>query len=118
MKNITGHPLLTEEAGDLDGPVLAAHADLAARVLELEGHVWSGLTLGTARTAIVMQVNRQVRKELEPEVFLAASWGRGQRNKSYADAAREVVDPTAKALANQLLDSRGLRYRPVVRSRR
>jgi hypothetical protein len=116
MKNISGHPLLSEAAQALSAEELAAHADVAAVLLGLEGHSFTGQDLATARSAIVLQVNRQVAMRLEPDLWMVKSWRRGERSKTYRDMVLSWLDPAAKALADSLLG--GDRYGPPLLSRR
>lgn len=114
--DVTAHPLLSEESKALDGPTLEAHSTLAQEVLGFTGMTFQGAKLDTAKTAVALQVNRQVQKALEPDSMLASSVSRGARSKAYADAARKVLDPTAAALAHQVVGPG--RYAPVVRTTR
>jgi hypothetical protein len=115
--DLTEHPLLSDDARGVGEKTLVAHVQVARVLLGLEGHSFQGGPLNTARSAIALQVNRQVQKALEPDVFLAASVNRGSRSKAYADAARNTLDPVAMNLVSTILP-RGGQYGAPVRTLR
>jgi hypothetical protein len=114
--NIDGHPLLSAQAQALSSEVLDAHAELARGLLRLDGARFSKEAYPLARTAVALQVNHQVRKELEPAVYMEKTWSRGQRGKTYRDEILAVLDPSAMDLANLALG--GQAYGQPLRSRR
>lgn len=118
MNDIADHPLLSAGAASLEPAALTAHADLAILLLGFADQTFTGTDLSTAQTAVTLQVNRQVQKQLDPDVFIAASVSRGQRSITYRDDVDEILDRTAMQLATGLLGGAGALYPPVFRSRR
>lgn len=98
--SLTGHGLLSPDAGALGATALQAHTDLAADLLGLDDDSFEAATEkeAKAKRALVLQVNHQVTGE---GASALKSRSTGARSKSYRDLV-PTVDPTAAKLAAEV----------------
>lgn len=98
--SLTGHGLLSPDAGALGATALQAHTDLAADLLGLDDDSFTDGSEKEAKAqrAVVLQVNHQVAGE---GASALQSRSTGARSKSYRDLV-PTVDPVAAKLAEDV----------------
>ena len=89
--DISGHPLLSAEAGALTADELDAEATTAETVLGLDGRNWTGDKEARAKAAIVQQVNFQL--QMEDEASYLESEAKGDQSFTYrtTDSGEQIA---------------------------
>jgi hypothetical protein len=97
--DISASAMLSDAAADLDPDALDAHTLLAEHLLGLAGDAYTGDDLDTVDIALALQVNHQVERGVDADVY--ESVDHGGRTLQYA--AGVTVSPQAAAIAAALL---------------
>lgn len=98
------HPLLSDDAQELDSTALEAHAVVAEQVLGLAGTDLEDDAITQAGCAVALQINYQV--ALPPEVWAIKVDKTGPLETQYRDALPEV-NPLAAAMVSSILTGAG-----------
>lgn len=105
--NVTGHPLLSEQAASLGSTELTAHTQVAIALLKLDefpqiDQVTAAADYIQAANAVALQVSFQVESGID--AFFLANQTVGSRNMTFRGGSRRmpITHGIARKIANKL----------------